>query len=137
VVIVVYQFAHGFNVSHMANEFNVGTSTIKKYVDIVCDVLMNKNKLFSKYINIPSSQCLRDINLCFETLRGIPNICGIIKRTHIPFVNLPSKIVTLTIGDFFNKKKFHDIVLQVVCDVNKIFGTFVLANFEGFMMVDN
>jgi hypothetical protein len=28
-------------------------------------------------------------------------------------------------------------VLQVVCDVNKIFGTFVLANFEGFMMVDN
>ncbi len=42
-----------------------------------------------------------------------------------------------SIGDFFNKKKFHGIVLQVVCDVNKIFGTFVLANLEGFMMVDH
>ncbi len=136
-VIVVYQFAHGFNVSHMANQFNVGASTIKKYVDIVCDVLINKDKLFNKYINIPLGQCLRDINLCFENLRGIPNIFGVINKTHIPFVNLPSKIVTLIIGDLFNKKKFHGIVLQVVCDVNKIFGMFVLANLEGFMIMDN
>jgi hypothetical protein len=38
----------------MANRFNVSASTIRKYVDIVYDVLINKDKLFSKYINIPS-----------------------------------------------------------------------------------
>jgi hypothetical protein len=39
----------------------VGALTIKKYVDIVYDVLIDKDKLFNKYINIPSGQCLKDI----------------------------------------------------------------------------
>jgi len=34
----------------------------------------------------------------------------------------PSKQeITLVIGDLFNMKEFHSIVLQVVCDLNKIF----------------
>jgi hypothetical protein len=70
----------------------VGASTIKKYVDIVCDMLIDKNKLFSKYINIPSCQCLKDINTAID---GI----------HILLMDLPSKRVTLASGDFFNRKK--------------------------------
>jgi hypothetical protein len=60
---------------------------------------------------------------CFENLTSIPNICGvmIIDGIHIPFANLLSKRVTLVVGVFFNKKKFHSIVLQIVCDANKIF----------------
>jgi hypothetical protein len=35
----------------MVNWFNVGASTVKKYVDmIVCGVLMDKCKYFCKYI---------------------------------------------------------------------------------------
>ncbi len=61
VAIVIYWFVHGFSATHMVDRFNVGGSTIKKYVDIVCDVLTDKDKLFSKYINIPSCQHLKDI----------------------------------------------------------------------------
>jgi hypothetical protein len=76
-------------------------------------VLIDKNKLFSKYINIPLGQRLKDIIVHFENLTGILNICGAINGTHIPLVNLPSKKVTLAINDFFNKKKFHNNVLCV------------------------
>jgi hypothetical protein len=37
---------------HIVNWFNVGALTIRKYVDIMCDALCNKNKLFNKYIRI-------------------------------------------------------------------------------------
>jgi hypothetical protein len=36
-------------------------------------------------------------------------------------VDLLSKRVKIVIGDFFNRKKFYSIVVQVVCDANKIF----------------
>lgn len=53
---------------HVANWFNVGASIIIRYVDIICDVLINKNELFDKNINIPFNECLNDINACFENL---------------------------------------------------------------------
>jgi hypothetical protein len=61
-------------------------------------VLINKDKLSNKYINIPLGQCLKDIIAHFEHLTSIPNICGVIDGTHIPLVDLPSKRITLVIG---------------------------------------
>jgi len=84
-------------------------------------VLTNKDKLFNKYINILSNQHLKDIIAHFKDLIDIPNICGAIDGTHIPLVDFPSKKGTLIVGDFFNRKKFHSIRLQVLCDVDKIF----------------
>ncbi len=46
----------------------MSASTIRKYVATVCDVLVDKDKLFSKYISIPSSQCLKDVIVHFENL---------------------------------------------------------------------
>ncbi len=66
----------------------MGASTIRKYVDIVCDVLIEKDKLFNKYINILLSQSSKDINACFENLTCIHNICGVIDGTYIPLANL-------------------------------------------------
>jgi hypothetical protein len=60
-IVVLYKFVHEFNPKHISNMFNVGTSTIHIYVDIICDVLCNKNKLFGKYINIPFGDCLLHI----------------------------------------------------------------------------
>ncbi len=119
--IVICQLVHGFIVTQMADQFNVSASTIKKYVDIVYDVLINKDKLFSKYISIASGQSLKDIIIHFENLTSRLNICGVIDGIQIPLANFPSKKVTLVMGDFFNTKKFHNIVLQAMCDVDKIF----------------
>jgi hypothetical protein len=46
VAIVLYMFTHGLSSKHMSNIFDVGAFTIHKYVDIVCDVFCNKEKLF-------------------------------------------------------------------------------------------
>jgi hypothetical protein len=35
--------------------------------------------------------------------------------------NLLSKKATFVVGVFFNRKRFHNIVLQAMCDVDKIF----------------
>ncbi len=35
--------------------------------------------------------------------------------------NILSKKATLVVGDFSNRKKLHNIVLQAMCDANKIF----------------
>jgi hypothetical protein len=64
---------------------------------------------------------LKDIIARFKDLIGILNICGAIDGIHIPLVDFPNKKVTLIVGDFFNRKKFHSIMLQVLCDVEKIF----------------
>ncbi len=74
-------------------------------------MLTNKDKLFSKYINIPSNQCLKDIIVRFENLIGISNICGTIDEIHILLKNLRRKRITFVVVDFFNRKKFNSIVL--------------------------
>jgi hypothetical protein len=137
VAIVIYRFTHGFSATHLADRLNVDASIIRKYVDIVCDVLIDKHKLFSKYISIPSSQHLKNVITHFENFTCIPNVCGAIDLTHILLVDLPSKKVTLVISDFFNKKKFHSIVLQLCVMQKKSFATLLLANLEGYMMVGN
>ena len=82
VACVIYRFAHGHSPEHMADRFKIGASTIRKYVDIVCDILTNKDKLFSHCISTPSEARLHGIILDFKELTGLPNICGAIDGTH-------------------------------------------------------
>jgi hypothetical protein len=45
--LVLYRFAHGVSANIIANRINVGASTMRKYVDIVVNALISKDKLFS------------------------------------------------------------------------------------------
>jgi hypothetical protein len=63
--------------THLVDQFNVGASIIRKNVHIVCDVLIDKDKLMNKYNNIPLNQCLKDIIARFENFTCILNICGL------------------------------------------------------------
>ena len=121
VACVIYRFAHGHSAEHMADRFKIGASTIRKYVDIVCDILTDTDKLFSHYISIPSGDRLLSIISNFEDITGLPNICRTIDGTHIPLAQNPNQRATLATSDFFNRKKFHSLVLQAVCDSQKIF----------------
>ncbi len=92
---------------------------MKKYIDIVCDVLCDKNKLFTKYINISLGEHLHKIITHFhDFVTSIPNTYGAIDGTHIPLIDLPNKRMTLVANDFYCRKKFNSIVMQVVCNVN-------------------
>jgi hypothetical protein len=50
---MIYKLIHGISATHIIDWFNVGASNIRKDVDIMCDALCDKNKLFNKCINIP------------------------------------------------------------------------------------
>ncbi len=108
---MIYRLVHGTSVTHMTDRFNVRASTISKYVDIVCDALCDKDKLFSKYIRISFGDRLPKIIDCFHDLTGLLNICAAIDGIHIPLVSLPNKRMTVTTNDFFNRKKIRNIVM--------------------------
>jgi hypothetical protein len=74
---------------------------------------------------------LKNIIVHFEDLTNIFNIFGAIDGTCIPLTNFPSKKIIFIISDFSNRKQFYNIVLQVVCDANKIFWNFCVGQLEG------
>jgi len=81
--LVLYRFAHGVTVNVITNRFNVEASTMCKYVDIVVNTLISKDKLFSRYISIPHGSCLLKIMHKFFHACGLPNVCGTIDGSHI------------------------------------------------------
>jgi hypothetical protein len=44
---VLYQFTHGVNANIIVDRFNVGAFTMRKYVDIVVDFLIFRDKFFN------------------------------------------------------------------------------------------
>jgi hypothetical protein len=44
--VVLFRFVHGYNANMIVNRFNVGIFVMHKYVDIVVDALILKNKLY-------------------------------------------------------------------------------------------
>ena len=58
-----------------------------------------------------TSDRLRNVLKCFKHYRGIPQCAGAIDGTHI-HVMPPSEHQ----ADYFNRKGFHFINLQAVCD---------------------
>jgi len=48
-------------------------------------------------------------------ITGLQQICGVIDGTHIPSNAKPNKQITSLVAYFYNRKRFHIIVLQVVC----------------------
>jgi len=108
VAIVHCIFTQGHSAIHMAHHFNVGALTIQKYVDIICNVLIDRNNFFSKYIKIPTWNRLKLMIKEFQELISLLNICRSIDGTHVPLVDLPSKKVTFAQNDFFNRKNLYE-----------------------------
>ncbi len=98
--IVLYRLAHGIIAKFLANRFNVGASTIRKYIRIVLDVLVSRDKLFVKYISVPSGARLDRIIAGYVQNCGLPNVCGIIDENHIPLQQRPDKRQTTVVADF-------------------------------------
>jgi len=122
VKLVLYRLAHGVSSARMHNLYGCGESTIRKYSMIVCRALGSaEDGLFFQFIHTPDGDRLQRIIESFRDITGLPNIAGVIDGTHIPLTSRPSRRHTPMPQDFFNRKKFHSIVLQGVCDTNRMF----------------
>jgi hypothetical protein len=51
----------------------------------------------------------------------LSNKCGATNGTHIPLVERPNKRYAIATIDYYNQKRFHNIVLQAIFDTQKLF----------------
>jgi hypothetical protein len=58
----------------------------------------------------------------------LQQICGVIDGTHITLSVKPNKQITSSIAIFYNRKCFHIIVLQVVCDCDMQIKPYLLGD---------
>ena len=80
-------------------------------------MLSSGNGLFDAYIHAPGRHRLMDIIRKFKDLTGLPNVVGAINDTYIHLFTRPQMGLIPMPFDFFNRKKFHSLLLQAVCDV--------------------
>jgi hypothetical protein len=120
---VVYQLAHGDGYRQIADKCGIGPGTVWKYVQIVVNILSNTTRypIYDKYITNRTGKRLQTIIDRFYVKTGLPNICGAIDGIHILLVHRASTKVTLVHSDYYNRKKRYSIVVQAMCDVDKMF----------------
>jgi hypothetical protein len=82
--LLLYQYAHGVNANIIVDQFNVEVFTMCKYVDIVVNALISKDKLFNQYIFISHGPHLLRIMDGFFHACGLPNVFGTIDGSCIP-----------------------------------------------------
>lgn len=119
VAMVLYRLAHGLSAREVAEKYNVGPSTVGKYTLIVASALADANKLYSRYVAIPTGERMAKVISEFKQLTNISNVCGAIDGTHIKLYFKPAKWYTPSA--YRSPYKFHSILLQGVCDANKLF----------------
>jgi hypothetical protein len=102
---MLYQFAHGVNANIIADRFNVGVFTMYKYVDIVVDALIFKDKLFNQYIFIPHDLDLLTIMDGIFYAHGLPNVYGTMDRSHIFLSQKLDKKVIIIFVDYYYRQK--------------------------------
>ncbi len=56
VKIVLYRLIHGIRSKLMVNLYNLDVSTIQKYINIMCEILLDKDKIYKIYIHLPIGQ---------------------------------------------------------------------------------
>ena len=119
--LVVYRLAQGLFCKAMDDLYGYGQFTLRKYTLIICKVLSPQDGLFRRYIHTPTGHRLTDTIRKFCDIIGLPNIVGAIDGTHIPLSCKPQRGLTPMPCNFFNRKKFHSVLLQAVCDSERFF----------------
>jgi len=108
--ITLKKLAFGYSNAHIANLYGTGSSTVWEYTLLITEVLLNKEKLLSQFISIPSGPRLAKIIRKFKTLTGIFQMCGTIDGTHIRLANKPK--LALVPADYWNRHDHHNVLLQ-------------------------
>ncbi len=103
--IVFYRLTHGIWSKLMANLYNLDVSTIQKYIDIMCEILVDKDKFYKINIHLPTWQ---------PTWQRLLSIIEIFK-------DLIGINITIALGDFYKCKcSFKMFTTQI-----RFFGMYV------------
>ena len=78
--------------------------------------MQTKNKLFFRFIQVPTGERLQNVIQGFTDLTGLPNMCGAIDGSHIKLQKRPPLDRAPT--DYWNRHDHHSVLLQAICDHN-------------------
>ena len=98
----------------MAHLFGLAHCTVCKIVNETCRAIVQK--LLPVYIRFPSGNGLADAVRGFMENFGIPQCAGSIDGSHVP-ITPPAMNHT----DYYNRKGWYSMLVQVVVDHNYLF----------------
>jgi hypothetical protein len=119
VAMVLYRLAKGHAPKDVADKFGVGTATVHVYTHLMCSILASPRKLLKKYIDIPSGNKLQRIIAKFKEISDIDNFAGAVDGSHIKLHRKPQG--RFFPAEYWCRHDFHSILLQGVCDADKLF----------------
>ncbi|XP_061576134.1 putative nuclease HARBI1 [Cololabis saira] len=105
-------FASGSFLYSVGDAEHIGKATACRSVRKVCLAL---KRFMHRFIRFPGHKPTRVIKTEFHQLAGFPNIIGCIDGTHVP-IKAPSQ----NEADFVNRKGFHSINVQMICDAGNL-----------------
>lgn len=120
VLMVLRYFASQETIFEISDRFDVTEFAFLKYKSLIIDAI--NRTLLRKFIRCPDANEYAEISTQFSDMKAtpFPGIIGAIDGTHImidPPNNNPNA--------YYNRKKFHSIILQAVC---KHYLTFININ---------
>ncbi|XP_049429901.1 putative nuclease HARBI1 [Epinephelus fuscoguttatus] len=116
-------FASGGFLYSVGDAENLAKATICRVVRSVCLALKSLSGVF---ISFPGHRRLSDIKEDFYRIAGFPNVIGALDCTHIR-IKSPSGAHE---ADFVNRKSFHSINVQMVCNADYLISN-VVAKWPG------
>ena len=112
VLISLWYLGHKDPYYEIGERLSVAPSAAFNPVHRVSMALVNNYR--DELIKWPSGETLRNTTTeQFENMKGFPGVVGAIDGTHIPI-----KVPIENPNDYVNRKFFHSVQLQVVCDAD-------------------
>ncbi len=109
VAITIWRLARNSDLVATSKQFSVGKSTVLLIFRETCEAIVDI--LLPQYIRRPSGTRLHAIINGFRRKYGMEQCAGAIDGTHIPIL-APDK----DHAEYYNRKQFHSMILQGVCD---------------------
>ncbi|XP_067121836.1 putative nuclease HARBI1 [Centruroides vittatus] len=110
---VIWLLANQESFRSVADRFDISKSTLYSYLNKVCNELI---KMASDVIKWPKLEEYAHLTRKFKNIAGFPGIIGAIDGCHIP-IKAPSEAAE----KYINRKNFHSLILQAVCNHNLVF----------------
>ncbi|XP_067249432.1 putative nuclease HARBI1 [Chanodichthys erythropterus] len=105
-------FANGSFLYNIEDAEHISKATVCRTVRKVCLALKRFLRIF---VVFPGHKPLRAIKEEFHRIAGFPNVVGCTDDTHVPII-APSE----NEADYVNRKSFHSINVQIICDAAHI-----------------
>ncbi len=113
-LITMWVLGNPETIRSVSDRFNVTKSSVFRIARRIFHAIVNN--LAAQFICWPSGERLKQVTEQFQRKKGLPHCIGAIDGSHIPI-----KAPYDNPEQYVNRKKFHSVQLQGVCDADRFF----------------